>query len=162
MNTNLMIFLILVGIACTFPWGVGTWMRWQGMKKGTFIPAGAFTSIHAKTVNFILKVVSIVVIVFFGISKTNIPAWPFPLLVSILTMWFAGVWSVTILERKLYGTELEMDIIVYAAENYAKDIGPEQAAQLMSVVVPNWWLRLMPSHWQNQLQKRLSSILSSN
>lgn len=60
---------------------------------------------------------------------------------------------------KFYANNYNMDLIVFAAEQYTKDMPTESAAELMSKVAPKWWIKLMPPIWQSQLRNRLVVIL---
>lgn len=77
---------------------------------------------------------------------------------SLVIMWFVGGWIATLIERKTYESNYRMDLIVFAAEEYMKDMDTESAALLLSKVAPEWWIKLMSPDWQKQLQNRLLDI----
>ena len=76
-----------------------------------------------------------------------------------ILMWFISGKIATLIERKAYANQYNMDLIVSAAERYAKDADAESVAQVMSQAVPKWWIELMPQLWQSLLRERLSGML---
>ncbi len=103
--------------------------------------------------SFTLKALS--VFVSLVLIKT-LYAW---LVVSIGIMLFFGGWLATLLERRLYCSDLRMETFIFAAKEYVHDMGQEGAAAVMSEVAPKWWIKLMPYSWQRKLREKLSSIL---
>jgi len=141
---------IIVGILLSIPYGIGSWLKWQSMKKETIIPVGSVTAKYGNIVGFFIKVVCIS-LVFYWFD------WMGILLLAI--MWFLGNWIATLLERKLYCNEWQMNFIVLAAQQYARHFGQEIAVSNLEKFVPKWWIKLMPMKWQKQLIERLVTIL---
>lgn len=140
---------IVTGLLLSPIYGIGSWLKWQSMKVNTILPKGAWTESYGTFLSFLLKGTCFIILLFFFKSLNW---W---LTLSVLVMWFVSGWIATFTERKFYATDYNMDLIVYAAEKYSKDMDTESAAHCMSEVAPKWWIKLMPSQWQSQLRNRL-------
>lgn len=134
-------------------WGFGTWMKWQTMKVGTIIPTGGFTGRNGSTVSFLIKTFCVIAL----LLLIELMEWWF--IPSGVLMWLIGNWLATLVERKLYCNNSNMDIIFLAAKEHAKDMKTEDATELMLDVAPKWWLKLMPLSWQLELREKLLPLL---
>lgn len=153
MPTETLIYALLAGVLLAPIYGVGSWLKWQEMKKNTILQKGAWTGRYGGTVSVMLKGGCFIIL--FLLFET----FSWWLVLSIMVMWFVSGWVATLIERKAYASEYNMDLIVFTAEEYTKDMDTESAAQLMSQVAPKWWIKLMPPSWQSRLRERLAVIL---
>ena len=143
-----------LGLGLSVLWGLSEWVKWQHMKNGTILARGAMTGAYGNIISLIVKILCLVILVAF---LSTLKLW---LIVSAAIMWFIGGWIATLIERKLYCDNYRMELIVFAAEEYKKDSkSVAEAAELMSVVVPKWWIKLMPQKWQSELRDKLANIL---
>ena len=78
---------------------------------------------------------------------------------TFVVIWFASGWLATLMERRAYATQQNMDSVVYAAKKYTTEKGTEFAVGILSEVAPKWWIKLMPRSWQVQLRDQLANIL---
>jgi hypothetical protein len=148
-----LIYALITGVLLSPIYGIGSWLKWQEMKLNTILPKGAWTGRYGGTASFLLKGGCFLVL--FLLFKP-LGWW---LMLSIIVMWFVSGWIATLIERKAYASEYNMDLIVFAAEQYTKDMDTESAAHLMSQAAPKWWIKLMPQEWQSRLHERLAAIL---
>lgn len=143
-----------IGLGLSLLWGLSEWIKWQHMKNGTILARGAIPGTYGNIISSIVKIICIVILVTF---LSTLKVW---LIVSVGLMWFIGGWIATLIERKLYCDNYMIKLIIFAAEEYKKDFkSTEKAADLMSVVVPKWWIKLMPQKWQSELRDKLANIL---
>lgn len=134
--------------------GFGSWLKWQTMKTGTIIPAGLWTQKHGRIAGWAIQLFAYMNFIFEG---TDPFGWH--LIVVFLLIWFVSGWIATLIERKLYQTEDNLDLISYAAESYGKSLRPEQLQELMDGFAPQWWIRLMSWSWREKLTARINERL---
>jgi hypothetical protein len=150
---DIAISALVAGILLSPVYGIGSWLKWQSMKVGTILPKGALTGSYGGMLSLVIKGICFVTLFFlFRVFSWWVAA-------SLIIMWFVSGWIATLIERKFYANNYNMDLIVFAAEQYTKDMPTESAAELMSKVAPKWWIKLMPPIWQSQLRNRLVVIL---
>lgn len=154
--TQLFLYSLFLGLCLSVIWGIATWLKWQHMKHGTILPTGSFTERHGGTIGYIINAVCIGITLSF---MSTLGKWLF---LSITTFLFLGGWIATLIERKLYCNQFQLDTIVYAAKEYSRLSNTESAAGILMEVAPKWWIKLMPSDWQRELQEKLKEILLPN
>ena len=152
-NTEPFLYSFVLGLSLSVLWGMAAWLKWQHMKSGTILPAGSFTVRHGRTVGYILNAFCIGITFSFALQ---LGWW---LILSIAIFLFIGGWIATLIERKLYCNQFQLDTIVYAAQEYSRLSNAESAAEILSEVAPKWWIKLMPSDWQQELREKLQNIL---
>jgi len=133
---------LVVGALLSPVYGIASWLKWQSMKTETILPRGGLTGKHGGVLGFLIKGAC------FGVSFLLFRHFSWWIMASLATMWLISGWIATLIERKFYANDDNMDLIVYAAKQYTKDMGTESAAGLMSNVAPKWWIKLMPQKWQ--------------
>ena len=126
------------------------------MKMGTIIPRGSLTSKYGYVAAACIKWSCVAVLVLLAVY------WAWWAIVLVVPVWFLGNWVATLFERVLYCDDSRLESLVFAAEEYRKDFGPEGAARVMSEVAPKWWIKLMPGRWRERLRARLVPILLPN
>ncbi|MHB1015460.1 MAG: hypothetical protein ACYC2W_09315 [Desulfurivibrionaceae bacterium] len=67
-------------------------------------------------------------------------------------------WIATLIERKIY--EKNDDIQFYAdiANQLIEEHGIDTARILINKNIPDWWIRLMSSSWQNEYYNKIKEI----
>ncbi|MDD5007973.1 MAG: hypothetical protein PHC68_06140 [Syntrophorhabdaceae bacterium] len=123
------------------------------MKSGTILPTGSFTEHHGGAVGYIINAVCIGTTLSFW---SGLGWW---LILTIAMFLFLGGWIATLIERKLYCNQFQLDTIVYAAKEYSRLSNTESAAEILIDVAPKWWIKLMPSGWQKELRGKLEQVL---
>jgi len=151
--TEPLLYSLLLGLCLSVLWGIASWLKWQHMKSGTILPTGSFTEHRGGTVGYIINVVCI------GITLSFMSELGWWLILSIAIFLFIGGWIATLIERKLYCNQFQLDTIVYAAKEYSRLSNAEGAAEILTDVAPKWWIKLMPSDWQRELRGKLKQIL---
>ncbi|KFN37789.1 hypothetical protein KN63_08120 [Smithella sp. F21] len=151
--TEPVLYSLFLGFCLSFLWGIAAWLKWQHMKSGTILPTGSFTEHHGGTVGYIINAFCI------GISLSFISYLGWWLILSVAIFLFIGGWIATLIERKFYCNQFQLDTIVYAAKEYSRLSNTEGAAEILAVVAPKWWIKLMPSDWQQELREKLKEIL---
>ncbi len=151
--TEPVLYSLFLGLCLSFLWGFAAWLKWQHMKSGTILPTGSFTEHHGGTVGYIINAFCI------GISLSFISSLGWWLILSVAIFLFIGGWIATLIERKFYCNQFQFDTIVYAAKEYSRLSNTEGAAEILAVVAPKWWIKLMPSDWQQELREKLKEIL---
>jgi hypothetical protein len=149
---ELFIYSLVIGFLLSVPWGLASWFKWQNMKNGTILPAGAFTEKYGSTVGYIINAICI------GVALSFFSKLSWWLIFSIAIFLYLGGWIATLIERKLYCSQFQLDTIVYAAKKYKRLTSVESAAEILTEVAPKWWIKLMPFNWQQQLREELSKI----
>jgi hypothetical protein len=150
------LYQIILGIILSPFIGIGTWLKWQTMKTGSIIEIGSFTQKYGKNTGWLLQIACITI--FFNFFQTYNLWTVIPL---ALLIWFISGWVATILERKLYGTEDNIDLIAYVAQQFVKDCGDEKLQEYLDGIAPQWWIRLMPFSWREELTKRINENLAN-
>ena len=143
----------LIGAAFSLPWGIAEWLKWQQMKARTIVPAGSVPVRHGTAMGWVINALCVGCAPFLLVRL----GW-WTVLTAVITS-FAGGWVATLMERVLYCSRERMDTFVFAASEYAKEFGSDEAVRLMSDVAPKWWIKLMPRSWQKELAARLTPIL---
>jgi hypothetical protein len=151
------ILSVLYGILLSILWGISSWLKWQSMKKDTILPCGELTLKYGDKISPLLKIISLLILVFLAEGYIW---WDY--IVSVGIMIILGWWISTIIERSLYCNSLRLETIVLAAKEYSSNMSSEEAVELMSIVVPQWWIKIMPHNWQKELRSKLEPILLSN
>ena len=59
---SIIIISVLIGLGHSVSWGLSSWLNWQWMKNGTIIPSGSFTSKYGHKASFVLKGLSVFVL----------------------------------------------------------------------------------------------------
>ena len=57
--------------------------------------------------------------------------------------------------------EHNIDLLAYAAQQFVKDMGDERLQDYLDGIAPQWWVRLMPFSWREELTKRINENLAS-
>lgn len=123
------------------------------MKDKTILPTGSFTAKHGGSMGYLINAICI------GIGLSSLSTIKLWLILSGVITFFIGGWLATLLERKVYCNQQQLEIIVGAAKEYKRLSDSNGAAEVMSEVAPKWWLKLMPVAWQRDLRIKLKPIL---
>jgi len=151
--TKPIFYSLFLGLCLSVLWSIAAWLKWQSMKKGTILPVGSFTEQYGSILGYFINAVCI------GITLSFISELTWWLILSLFIFLFIGGWIATIIERKLYCNQFQLDIIVSAAKEYSKLTSTESAAEILAEVAPKWWIKLMPSKWKMELHGQLKQIL---
>ena len=74
------------------------------------------------------------------------------LLLPFAIMWFLSGWVATVIERKFYETDANIEVIIVAVEDVADTITSfEERKKNLARLVPSWWFKLMSRSWQEKL-----------
>lgn len=126
------------------------------MKIGSVIPIGGWTQRSGKSAGWYLQIPCWLMILSFA---QLLQWWSF---LAAGVMWFVSGWLATLLERKLYGTQHNLDLVVMAVDEYGKDMDDEFRLQLLQEFAPEWWVRLMSPSWRIKLQQTLNEKFGRN
>jgi hypothetical protein len=153
-NSEILLKSFLIGLGFSVPWGVAAWLKWQSMKGGTVIPAGASTLAYGGSVGIFINIFCLVSFIQF------IPKLGWGIIVSVVIMFHVGGWIATLIERRIYCNEEMMTSILGGAYVYTQRYGPDQAVSIILEVVPTWWLKLMPQKWRTEVLAGITAIVS--
>lgn len=142
----------LIGLLLSLPGAIGDWLIWQSNKKDTYLKAGSWTIKSGNTIGWSIKIACYVFLYF--LSNKNIG----PIISNFIILWLVSGWIATLIERKIY--EKNDDIQFYAdiANKLIGEHGIDTARILINKNIPDWWIRLMSSSWQNEYYNKIKEI----
>ena len=151
MYVNLVQPLIAVGVGIILSplYGLGAWLKWQRMKVGSLIPTGSATQNYGRVIGWILQVPCWLILLSF-VEYAN---WWVILAAGV--MWVVSGWLATLLERRVYGTRHNIELIVFALQEYGGSKDEEVRSNLLEGFAPRWWRKLMSSSWQKELRQEI-------
>ena len=69
-------------------------------------------------------------------------------------------WAVFIQDNKDNNWENKLKLYFY--NNYGNGLGPRSTEKILNSMIPNWWIKLLPSQLQSQINKTLTDISSES
>ena len=143
--------LIAVGVGMVLSpfYGLGSWLKWQPMKVGSLIPTGRATGNYGRGIGWFLQIPCWLALLSF---VEYLHWW---LVLAVAVMWFLAGWIATAIERRLYGTRHNLELIVLAIEEYGGRESEEVRLQLLEGFAPAWWRKLMPPSRQYELRREI-------
>lgn len=130
--------ILFLGLALSIPYGLGSWLKWQTLKGGTVLSAGAVTQKHGDTLGWLFQLpcYALLISYCFG-SQIGLAIGAF------IVMWFISGGIAKIIERRAYQTDKELDLLADMSSS--------------GHVIPQWWLALMSEEWKTTLRKEVAA-----
>ena len=158
-KTDLEPHLIFLIIFLTLSWSLGTWLYLQNKKLYCeLLPQNHTLSKNGLIIGTIIMILNLWFLSIFYhelmFSMTIIFSSIMIGMGTYLAKYFE--WAVFIQNNKDNNWENKLKLYFY--NNYGNGLGPRSTEKILNSMIPNWWIKLLPSQLQSQINKTLTDI----
>ena len=162
-KTDLEPHLIFLIIFLTLSWSLGTWLYLQNKKLYCeLLPQNHTLSKYGLIIGTIIMILNLWFLSIFYhelmFSMTIIFSSIMIGMGTYLAKYFE--WAVFIQDNKDNNWENRLKLYFY--NNYGNGLGPRSTEKILNSMIPNWWIKLLPSQLQSQINKTLTDISSAS
>ena len=162
-KTDLEPHLIFLIIFLTLSWSLGTWLSLQNKKLYCeLLPQNHTLSKYGLIIGTIIMILNLWFLSIFYhelmFSMTIIFSSIMIGMGTYLAKYFE--WAVFIQDNKDNNWENKLKLYFY--NNYGNGLGPRSTEKILNSMIPNWWIKLLPSQLQSQINKTLTDISSES
>ena len=162
-KTDLEPHLIFLIIFLTLSWSLGTWLYLQNKKLYCeLLPQNHTLSKYGLIIGTIIMILNLWFLSIFYhelmFSMTIIFSSIMIGMGTYLAKYFE--WAVFIQDNKDNNWENRLKLYFY--NNYGNGLGPRSTEKILNSMIPNWWIKLLPSQLQSQINKTLTDISSKS
>ena len=162
-KTDLEPHLIFLIIFLTLSWSLGTWLYLQNKKLYCeLLPQNQTLSKYGLIIGTVIMILNLWFLSIFYhelmFSMTIIFSSIMIGMGTYLAKYFE--WAVFIQDNKDNNWENKLKLYFY--NNYGNGLGPRSTEKILNSMIPNWWIKLLPSQLQSQINKTLTDISSES
>ena len=162
-KTDLEPHLIFLIIFLTLSWSLGTWLYLQNKKLYCeLLPQNHTLSKYGLIIGTVIMILNLWFLSIFYhelmFSMTIIFSSIMIGMGTYLAKYFE--WAVFIQDNKDNNWENKLKLYFY--NNYGNGLGPRSTEKILNSMIPNWWIKLLPSQLQSQINKTLIDISSKS
>ena len=162
-KTDLEPHLIFLIIFLTLSWSLGTWLYLQNKKLYCeLLPQNYTLSKYGLIIGTVIMILNLWFLSIFYhelmFSMTIIFSSIMIGMGTYLAKYFE--WAVFIQDNKDNNWENKLKLYFY--NNYGNGLGPRSTEKILNSMIPNWWIKLLPSQLQSQINKTLTDISSES
>ena len=162
-NTELEPHLIFLIIFLTLSWSLATWLSLQNKKLHCeLLPQDHTLSKYGLIIGTVIMILNLWFLSIFYhelmFSMTIIFSSIMIGMGTYLARYFE--WAVFIQDNKDNNWENKLKLYFY--DNYGNGLGPRSTEKILNSMIPNWWIKLLPSQLQSQINKTLTDISSES
>lgn len=162
-KTDLEPHLIFLIIFLTLSWSLGTWLYLQNKKLYCeLLPQNHTLSKYGLIIGTVIMILNLWFLSIFYhelmFSMTIIFSSIMIGMGTYLAKYFE--WAVFIQDNKDNNWENKLKLYFY--NNYGNGLGPRSTEKILNSMIPNWWIKLLPSQLQSQINKILTDISSES
>ena len=162
-KTDLEPHLIFLIIFLTLSWSLGTWLYLQNKKLYCeLLPKNHTLSKYGLIIGTVIMILNL-----WFLSKFYHELMFSMTIIFISIMIGMGTylakyfeWAVFIQDNKDNNWENKLKLYFY--NNYGNGLGPRSTEKILNSMIPNWWIKLLPSQLQSQINKTLTDISSES
>ena len=162
-NTELQPHLIFLIIFLTLSWSAATWLSLQNKKLHCeLLPQYHTLSKYGLIIGTAIMILNLWFLSIFYHELMFAMTIIFSSIMIGMGTYLARYfeWVVFVQDNKNNNWENKLKLYFY--DNYGNGLGPRSTEKILNSMIPNWWIKLLPSQLQSQINKTLTDISSES
>jgi len=158
-HTDVQPHLIFLVILLTLSWSFATWLTMQSKKRFfELLPQIIWLSKHGLLIGTFLMIINLWFLsLFYEDLKLSMTIIFVSIIIGIgsyLAKYFEWLVFVQDVKEGFWKSKLN----VYFKNNYGNGLGPLSTQKILQSMIPNWWVQLLPNHYQLEIEEAMEII----
>tara|TARA_B110000438_G_scaffold279398_1_gene303792 strand:- start:230 stop:760 length:531 start_codon:yes stop_codon:yes gene_type:complete len=158
-HTDVQPHLIFLVILLTLSWSFATWLTMQSKKRFCeLLPQIIWLSKHGLLIGTFLMIINLWFLsLFYEDLKLSMTIIFVSIIIGIgsyLAKYFEWLVFVQDVKEGFWKSKLN----VYFKNNYGNGLGPLSTQKILQSMIPNWWVQLLPNHYQLEIEEAMEII----